>query len=254
MQIKSSSKLNLCLDVLKKSASGYHEIQTVFYEYKDLYDLVEINESKSPDNVSIVFNPKKFKKLPTIQNENNLAYHAIKLLKKTYKIKKFAQVVIHKNIPIASGLGGASSNAATVLKGLNKLWDLKLNKKELARLAAKLGSDVPFFIYGGIALGTHYGEVIKPLKNIDLNFMIIEKSSNSRNKTKSAYQKLNLKNCTKNLEKTKKLLAAIKSNNTKEVIKNLHNDFEQLYQLKPGNHLSGAGPSSFGSLDTGPKS
>ena len=243
IKIKSSAKINLCLDILKRLPSGWHEIQTIFYELKSLHDLIEIKETQAKDELSTVFNPQKFKNPPTIQQKDNLAYKALKLLKKNYKIKKFANITIYKNIPLSSGLGGASSNAAAVLKGLNKLWKLKLGKKELAALAAKLGSDVPFFIYGGCALGTHYGEIIQPLKKINLKLKIIEKSSNNPKKTKSAYQKLNLKNCAKNLEKTQKLLAAIKSGNKKEILKNIHNDFETTQKVPKGFHLSGAGPS-----------
>ncbi len=227
---------------------GYHKIQTVLQEIPEIHDEIKIQTTKKT----------------ATHNPQNLAYKALQLLKKTYKIKKFARITIKKNIPISSGLGGAASDAAAVLKGLNKLWNLKLSQKKLLALAAKLGKDVPFFIIGGTALGTNYGEKIKSLKPIkNIKFKIFPKSSNKSaavpasgvaggfspyhhpRKTAKAYQSLDLPKCNKNSSKTKKLLKAIQANDTKNILKNLHNDFEQLYKIKPQRHLCGAGPSTF---------
>ncbi len=82
---------------------------------------------------------------------------------KAKQFKKGAEIFINKRIPVGRGLGGGSSNAATVLKGLNELWHLGFSSKDLARLGEELGMDVPFFIYGGTCLGTERGEIITPL-------------------------------------------------------------------------------------------
>ncbi|MFA7685185.1 MAG: 4-(cytidine 5'-diphospho)-2-C-methyl-D-erythritol kinase, partial [Candidatus Gracilibacteria bacterium] len=162
-------------------------------------------------------------------------------------IKKFVKIKIKKNIPFASGLGGGSSDAAAILKGLNKLWKLKLSKSSLADLGAKLGMDVPFFIYGGTALGEHYGEKITKLPTIkNIKFKIYPgKTPLISQKTQTAYQKLSLKKCGQNLFKTKLLIQGIKTKNKKLIIENLHNDFETVTKVSINHHLSGAGPTSF---------
>ncbi|MDD3861616.1 MAG: 4-(cytidine 5'-diphospho)-2-C-methyl-D-erythritol kinase [Candidatus Gracilibacteria bacterium] len=241
MKFKSFAKINLCLDVLKKDKSGYHIIQTVFHEVKDLYDEVEILNSKKDE---IIINA-------PISSSENLAYRALKLLKKELKIKKCAKIKISKNIPISSGLGGGSSNAATVLKGLNKMWNLKLPKKKLLEMAKSLGMDVPFFIIGGTVYGENFGEKLtrlKPVKNII--FTIHSKADfTDTAKTAKKYKKLKLKNCGKFTEKTKKLLKAILLGDTKNIIKNLHSDFETIAnpatKIPKNHHLSGAGPTTF---------
>jgi len=248
IKIRAFAKINLSLDVFKKTASGYHEIQTIIHEIPQIHDEIKILNTQKTDNTSIVFGPKFKWPKTAIHQDDNLAHKALLLLKKTSKIKKSAQIIIRKNIPIASGLGGASSDAAAVLKGLNKLWNLKISQKKLAKLAAKLGMDVPFFIYGGTALATHFGEKVKPLSPIkNLKFKIFPKSSISKfpSKTASAYDSLPLSLCGQNHSLTKLLVAAIKKNNKKNIFYLLHNDFETVFPQKPGHHLSGAGPSTF---------
>ncbi|MCX6734724.1 MAG: 4-(cytidine 5'-diphospho)-2-C-methyl-D-erythritol kinase [Candidatus Peregrinibacteria bacterium] len=244
--MKAPAKINLSLDVLKRTASGYHEIQTVLQEITEIRDELKIISTKDSDSTSTVYAPKfKGSKTPIPENDN-LAHKALLLIKQTYKIKKFAHIIITKNIPLSSGLGGASSDAAAVLKGLNKLWNLKISQKKLLTLAAKLGMDVPFFIVGGTALATHFGEKIKalpPIKNI--KFKINLASSSSTLKTASAYSSLDLSLCGKNLAKTKSLLKAIKKSDKKSILASLHNDFETLSSQKTNHHLSGSGPSTF---------
>jgi len=251
IKINAPAKINLSLDVLKKTASGYHKIQTVLQEIPKIKDELKIISTKEIDSTSIVFTPKfKGPKTPIPENDN-LAHKALLLIKQTYGKshrldKKFAQIIINKNIPISSGLGGASSDAAAVLKGLNKLWNLKISQKKLLALAAKLGMDVPFFIVGGTALATHFGEKIKALKPIkNIKFKISPSSSVSISKTASAYASLDLSLCGKNIAQTKTLLKAIKKSDKESIIASFHNDFETISPQKKGHHLSGAGPSTF---------
>jgi 4-diphosphocytidyl-2-C-methyl-D-erythritol kinase len=245
MKIFAPAKINLCLDILKKTESGFHEIQTVFQEIPDLTDEIEIEETEKKDEI-IINAP--------VKTEENLAYKALQLIKKTFKIKKFARIVIKKNIPLSSGLGGASSDAAAVLKGLNKLWDLKLSTKNMTELAAQIGADVPFFITGGTALGTHFGEKTTPLPSIKcIKFKInspktwpkIPASIGESTKTKNMYESIDLSVCGKNKQKTKDLLDGIKNGDKNAIIKNLHNDFEAILPVKKEQHLSGSGPATF---------
>ncbi|MBI5753941.1 4-(cytidine 5'-diphospho)-2-C-methyl-D-erythritol kinase [Candidatus Peregrinibacteria bacterium] len=258
IKIHAPAKINLCLDVIKKTSSGYHEIQTIFQEIPEIYDEITIKTAKKSDNLSTSFGPKISKQKPPVQKNKNITFLAIQLLKKTCPKKlsgKFVSIAIKKNIPISSGLGGASSDAAAVLKGLNKLWNLKIPTKKLQTLAAKLGMDVPFFIMGGTALGTHFGEkitLLPPLK--DIKFKIFPESTDKSSKTQSAYASLDLSLCNKNSNKTKLLIKILKKNNVtkkalrKAILATIHNDFETLTtrkNLPKHHHLSGSGPGTF---------
>ncbi len=223
-----------------------HKIQTVFIEAKKIQDKLEIFKTTEDDHTSIADREQNH----LIKMEENLAFKALKLLKKTYKIPRNAGIMIHKKIPLSSGLGGASSNAAAVLKGLNELWELNLTDHDLIDLGAKLGSDVPFFILGGTALATGYGEKLEWLPEIKgLDFKIHARTAHVANKTTARYQKLDLSRCGKDLEKTQKLVEAIRRGDYIEISKNLHNDFETIPEiaekLQPLEHLSGSGPSTF---------
>lgn len=223
MKIRACAKINLALDVLGKDQSGYHFIRTVFQETPELYDEIEIEESAA-------------------STENQVAI----FLKKKFGIEKNVKIKIAKNIPRGSGLGGESSCAAAILKALNKIWELKLTADELQKIAAKFGMDAPFFILGGTTLGTHFGEEITPLPFLkNITFTIIPRFSQNFEKTKTAYAGLDLKKCGHSKNMTEKLIAAIKNNDHKAVIENIHNDFETLTPARIGEHLSGSGPSTY---------
>lgn len=155
--LKSYAKLNLYLEVLNKRKDSYHNLRTIF-ERISLSDKISIKKRR--DNLITVSCDSR--EVPS--NSLNLAYRAAKILQDKFKIKSGVSIGIEKRIPVGAGLGGGSSNAATVLLGLNKLWKLKLNRQQLAKLGAQLGSDVPFFVYEvKFARGLGRGDVIKPL-------------------------------------------------------------------------------------------
>jgi 4-diphosphocytidyl-2-C-methyl-D-erythritol kinase len=147
------AKINLTLEVLGKRPDGFHEIRSIF-QAVDLYDTLHFSESKE---ISITCN------MPGWSGEKSLVIRAADLLKKETGCQKGAVIKIEKRIPLLSGLGGDSADAATVLKGLNELWKLYLSTDKLLLLAARLGSDVPFFVRGGTALVSGRGEIIEPL-------------------------------------------------------------------------------------------
>jgi len=157
VRLLSPAKVNLFLNILSKRKDGYHEIETLF-ERISLADEITLLPAKS--RIKILSDSPKIPK-----GAKNLAYRAAKLLKERCHLKRGVIIRIHKRIPIAAGLGGGSSNAATTLLGLNQLWNLKLSKKELAKLGASLGSDVPFFLSGvKFALGRGRGEILKKVQ------------------------------------------------------------------------------------------
>ena len=146
--LKSPAKLNLYLDVLRKRPDGFHDIDTIF-EKIALFDIITIKPLGKGIKVTSD-NPA----LPT--GKKNLAYKAARILFEKTGFKKGVSINIKKNIPLSSGLGGGSSNAASTLLGVNRLFKLGLNKKELVEIAKTLGAYVPFFLYDyNFALGNH---------------------------------------------------------------------------------------------------
>ena len=234
MKIFAKAKINLCLDILEKSPNGYHKIQTVYKEIDFLKNEIEIFDTEKEQKIA-----------SEAQKLSPPCEMAIQIIKKRFKIKKNPGVNIKRNIPYSSGLGGESSNAAAILKALNNLWALGLSNEELRKIAAEIGMDVPFFIEGGLALGTNFGEELSPLENIDLNIKLSPKSAKIENKTVLAYSSLDLKKCAQNTAKTEKLLEGIANKNPALIKANLHNDFETIYPVRAEEHLSGSGPSTF---------
>jgi len=168
--LKSPAKLNLYLKVLNKRKDGYHNLVTIF-EKIDLCDTIMLKARKDK-KIKIICRQKG---VP--QDKSNLAFQAAQLLQDNLKINKGVEIKIIKRIPIGSGLGGGSSNAATVLKGLNRLWNLGLKQERLISFSQKLGSDVTFFIYNfPFALGKERGDRIIPLnslKNLNLWHLLV---------------------------------------------------------------------------------
>src|SRR3989339_441994 len=155
IKLKANAKINLFLDILNKRKDGYHNLKTVFQEVS-LSDEIYIEQIEI--GIKIVCNDPN---IPT--DSRNLVYKAADLIKKYSKIDKGIQIKITKGIPVGAGLGGGSSDAASVLKGLNKMWQLKLSKKVLINIAKKIGADVPFFIEGGRCSATGIGDILKPV-------------------------------------------------------------------------------------------
>lgn len=153
---KAPAKINLSLDVLYKREDGFHEVEMVMTTV-DLADRVELSTLRS--GVIRVESESRF--VPN--DERNLAYRAAKLMKEHYQIKEGVRIFIEKNIPVAAGLAGGSSDAAAVLRGVNEIWGIGASLHELAELGAKIGSDVSFCVYGGTALARGRGEQILEL-------------------------------------------------------------------------------------------
>lgn len=157
IRLVSPAKLNLFLKVLNKRPDGFHNITTVF-ERIDLSDEIRLTLNSSGAIRINCAHPQ----VP--RGPKNFVYQAAKLLREDFRIKEGVDIYIKKNIPVAAGLGGGSGNAATVLKGLNGLWKLGLNRPQLLSYARRLGSDVAFFLYDcPWGLGTGRGDFIQKL-------------------------------------------------------------------------------------------
>jgi len=144
--LPAPGKLNLFLHVLGRRADGYHELQTVFR-------LIERG-----DRVGVRAREDGEIRFDGVFGEANLCVRAARLLKEHSGTRLGAELALEKNLPVGAGLGGGSSDAATVLLGLNRAWRLGLARAELIALAARLGADVPLFVFGQNALGEGTGE------------------------------------------------------------------------------------------------
>ena len=160
------AKINMGLEILGKRPDGYHEVNMIMQSI-GLQDVVEIMPG---EGIQISTN------LPGLScGPDNLAYRAAALLAERYNVKPNVHIVLNKAIFMAAGLAGGSSDAAAVLRGLNRYWNLKLLDDKLESLAAELGSDVPFCIHGGSAIAKGRGEVILPLPDLPPTYVVVAK-------------------------------------------------------------------------------
>lgn len=153
ISVKAPAKINLTLDVLAKRPDGYHEVEMVMttVDLADRVDLTMRGDDQITLDCSASFVPDDIR---------NHAYKAAVLLKERYQVPYGVHLYIDKQIPVAAGLAGGSSDAAATLRGLNQLWGLDLTQDQLAEVGAEIGSDVPFCVYGGTALAKGRGEKI----------------------------------------------------------------------------------------------
>ncbi len=156
--LQSAAKLNLFLKVLRKRPDNYHDLETIF-ERISLHDEIRLT-SNATGKIKIICAHPQVPKGP-----KNLVYKVARMLQEQFGITQGVTIAIKKNIPVAAGLAGGSSNAATVLLGLNKIWKLGLSQNALVEFGGRIGSDVAFFLYDtSWALGEGRGERITPLK------------------------------------------------------------------------------------------
>jgi 4-diphosphocytidyl-2-C-methyl-D-erythritol kinase len=153
--VRSYAKINLTLDVLGRRADGYHELATVMQTI-DLYDTLCFTVMEEPGVRGVSTRS-------DLNGADNLAVRAAQALRQRLDLRQGIEIELDKRIPVAAGLGGGSSNAATVLLALQQWWQLLLTATDLLAIAASLGSDVPFFLTGGLALCEGRGERVTPL-------------------------------------------------------------------------------------------
>ncbi len=218
LHLKSPAKVNLYLKVINKRPDGFHNIETLF-ERINLFDDIYFkltNDSKIRircNHPHVPCGPK------------NLVYKVAKLLQQDLGISQGVEIRINKRIPVAAGLAGGSSNAATALIGLNKLWNLGLSQKQLVGYGQTIGSDVAFFLYDySWALGTQRGDKIKQVKipKVLWHVLVIPKI---KLYAKDVYGHLNLK-LTKRNDDVTILIHHLRKNNIFGICSLLLNDLE----------------------------
>ncbi len=182
LTLLAPAKLNLTLEVLAKRQDGFHEIRSVIQTI-NLGDTLSFQSSKKMEFKS---------DLPEWIAEESLVSKASSLLQEATGCSKGATIAVSKRIPMVSGLGGDSSDAAAVLRGLNQLWGLNLSRGGLLELACQLGSDVAFFLYGGTALVEGRGELVTPLPPLPHLWVVLAVPPVPRlpGKTKQLYNSL----------------------------------------------------------------
>ena len=170
MDLKAQAKINLGLDVVGRLENGYHEVRMVM-QGLSLCDEVKINKTGSKGITVGCDN----EHLST--GEDNLAYKAADLFRKRFGIAEGVDIFIKKRIPLAAGLAGGSSDAAAVIKGMNKLFKVNAPKEELYGLGVKIGADVPFCIMGGTAYAYGIGERLEKIKGAKCRHVLLAKPS-----------------------------------------------------------------------------
>lgn len=250
----SYGKINLGLDVLYKREDGYHEINTIMQQIS-LKDTLTIEENK--DDIILQCNKSD---LPL--DSTNLVYKAWEKLKEKTNIKRGIKITIDKQIPIAAGLAGGSSNAATVLKALNFLWELGLKEEELMSIGVEIGADVPYCIMGGTAYAEGIGEKLTPLKAFKEKSILLVNPGIGVS-TEYVYKNLKLEKSPR--VNMKKIILDIEMDNIKSLGENIKNVMEEVVikehpiikQIKKemkeygalGALMSGSGPTVFGLFD-----
>ena len=256
IKLKAYGKINLGLDVLGKTDDGYHALDMIMQSV-DLHDVITITKNDSGE----ITVKSSTSKIPN--DKSNLAYRAAKLLMEEFNIEKGVEIEIEKNIPISGGMAGGSADCAAVLKGMNKLFKLKLTEQQLMARGVRLGADVPFCIMGKTARAEGIGEVLTPIPNKLKGYLVIAKPPISVS-TGFAYGQID-KVKIKNRPDTEGIIEAIKENDLNSLAKTICNVFEEVTipehkeieeiktKLKDCGALnammSGSGPTVFGIFD-----
>ncbi|MBD2386260.1 4-(cytidine 5'-diphospho)-2-C-methyl-D-erythritol kinase [Cylindrospermum sp. FACHB-282] len=265
------AKINLYLEIIGDRSDGYHELVMILQSI-DLADQIELR-SLSTDNIRVYCNHPQ---VPA--DKSNLAYRAAELMAKQFPdaFSNYGgvEITIKKQIPVAAGLAGGSTNAAAVLVGIDLLWQLGLTQPELEELGATLGSDVPFCIAGGTAIATGRGEQLSPLPNLAPIYIVLAKYRSLEVSTPWAYKTYRQQFGSTYIRDSDSLAArasavhsgeivkAILHQDVAEIAQKLHNDLErvvlpaypqvlqlrELFATQPGvlgTMMSGSGPTVF---------
>lgn len=254
LKLEAFAKINLSLDVIGKKSNGYHEVRMIMQQV-DLKDNIYIKERDEGIKIECT-NPK----VPT--DSSNLVYKAYDIIKRKFNINKGVEIKIEKNIPMAAGLAGGSSDCAQVLIGLNKLWNLGLSEKELMEIGVKIGADVPYCIMGGTALAEGIGEKLTKIKGLKEGHILLAKP-NIDVSTAYVYKNLEISEIKKHpdidkiikdIEKDIYSLSKDMVNVLETVTIKKHPEIkkikeEMIFNGALGSLMSGSGPTVFGIFD-----
>jgi 4-diphosphocytidyl-2-C-methyl-D-erythritol kinase len=222
MNFRAYGKINIGLRILRKRSDGYHDIETVFHQI-DLYDELSIEPADS------VILKTSSSGIPT--DAANLCVRAAELFRQNTGFRKGVEIQLKKNIPVGAGLGGGSSNAASILVALNTFWNIGMERQRLESIASQLGSDVPFFLQGGTAAGTSRGEILEHF-HLNIPYWMITATPSIHISTAWAYANVKLKEQPKTMPL--RILVERSMDNPVQIRTLIQNDFEQLvFQMHP---------------------
>ena len=256
IKLKALGKINLGLDVLGRRPNGYHDVRMVMQTVY-LYDQILL-EKTDKEGISLETN---LFYLPV--NENNLAYRATKMLIDEFAIKEGVHISLEKHIPVAAGMAGGSSNAAAVLYGMNRLFQLGLTDQELMDRGVQLGADVPYCIMRGTVLAEGIGEKLTPLLAMPKCHVLLAKPPISVS-TQKVYEKLDAQKVTKHPD-IDGILLGLQTGDLKKITSSMGNvlenvtitEYPQIERIKDvmkeegalNAMMSGSGPTVFGIYD-----
>lgn len=254
---KAYAKINLGLDVIKRRPDGYHEVKMIM-QTVDLYDVLLV--SKKEEDIITISTQRE--DLPV--NEDNLIYKAVKLMKEVYGFPGGVHVELVKNIPIAAGMAGGSTDAAAAMRAINMLFELNRPLKELEKHAVRIGADVPYCIQGGTVLSEGIGELLTNLPNAPQCILLIAKPDIMVS-TKYVYENLNLPELKKHPD-IDAMVKAIKCGDMQAMLEPMDNvlatvteeKYEIIKEIKQAMKkngaikamMSGSGPTVFGIFET----
>lgn len=214
IRAKAHAKLNLSLCILGRRPDGFHQVETILHAI-DLCDELTLTPTKGEVKVECNVD---------IEEETNLCRRSALLLREATGCRESVHIRLQKKIPTGSGLAGGSSDAAATLEALNRLWELGLSKEELAEIAAKLGCDIPFFLWGGTALGTNRGDMIRPLDSHPRLWFLLAKPE-FEVPTAWAYREVDRYPLRQPM--TEQMLSALMVGSPQAIARALHNDLEE---------------------------
>jgi len=253
ISLVSNAKLNLALSINYKTSDGYHDISSIMQEI-DLHDTIFISKNNSK-KIYI-----KSKGIPVPEDSTNLCYIAAELFISEYNITNKVNITIDKKIPVGGGLGGGSSNASTILKGLSQLFNINPTKELLHLISKKIGADVAFFNNGGLQYAQGIGDQLTPLHNLMRGFyflIICPKISISTPWAYGAYKKYleNKINESNFVPLSDKLDFSLWHNDFEKVVLSTYPEINEIKNmLKRTNtlfaSLSGSGSTMFGVYDS----
>lgn len=252
------AKINLGLDVLRRREDGYHEVKMVMQTIS-LHDVLTFEETEQA-GIVLVTNDRP--ELPE-DAQDNLVYKAANLVRETFGIDQGVRITLEKNIPIAAGMAGGSTDAAAVFHGLNELWGLSMSTERMQELAVRLGADIPYCIMGGTALSEGIGEKLTPLPSPPDAVVLIAKPQISVS-TKYVYENLHADRLQQHPD-IDGMVAAIREGSLLGITERMENVLETVTQTaypvigqikelmrKEGamnSLMSGSGPTVFGIFD-----
>jgi 4-diphosphocytidyl-2-C-methyl-D-erythritol kinase len=222
LTVPSFAKINLMLRVLDRKPDGYHQIDTIFQSI-ELQDTLTFYFTKS-DHFEVKLDT-DLNELPS--DEGNLIVKACHAFNKVSPIRAKLDIKLKKNIPVGSGLGGGSSNAATTLIAISRYCNWPLDQSELLTVARKIGSDVPFFVYGGTARGTALGDEILPLEDAQNHHVLVVYPGFSCS-TAEIYRKFDEAGLLTEKPNFIKILSDLKPESYKAIVSQIGNDLEKV--------------------------